>query len=120
MKEPGVERPKGINGKTAGNADNAIFFLDKIIGIGGAFLKEKIVALFDIVRYLSLINNLFLPDIGIFITSATEHILVVIYAENADWAEVIAGPALKFLFINNLGGKYLIKIVGSLRQKAFC
>src|SRR5664280_2224038 len=112
MKEPGVERPKGINGKTAGNANNEIFFLDKIIGIGSAFLKEKIVTLFDIIKYLGFVNNLFLPDIGIFITSAAEHILVVIHAENADRAEVIAGFALKFLFINNLGGKYLIKIIG--------
>ena len=95
------------------------FFLIRLVGIGRAFLKEKIVALFDIIKYFSFIKCLFLSYIGIFITSAAEHIFVVIDVENADWTEIVAGLALKFLFINNFGGQDLINIVGSLRQKAF-
>ncbi len=119
MKEPGVKRPEGINGKTAGNTDNVFFFLYKIVGIGGTFLKKKIVALFYIIRYFSFINDLFLSDIGILVTSTAEHVLIIINSEYANRAEVIARFALKLFFINNIGGKYLIEIIRSPGQKAF-
>ena len=118
MKKPGIERPERINGKTAGNADNKIFFLDKCFRIGCAFLKKKVIALFDIVDDFGFIENFFLPDIGIFVTTAAEHVFVVVDVENADRTEIVAGLALKFLFINNLRGQNLIKIIGGLGQKS--
>ena len=119
MEKPGIERPECVYRKTAGYADDAVFFPDKCCRIGSAFFKQNVISLFNIVNHFGFVENFFLADIGVFVTAASEHIFVAIDVENADRAEIIAGLALKFFFIDDVRGQNLIDVVAGLGQKSF-
>ena len=118
MKEPGIQRPEGINGKAARYADNEVFFSDKFVRVRRTLPKKKIVALFDVVENFGFIDGLFLAYIGVFVTTPAKHVFIFVDVQNTDRAVIVAGFTFKFLFINNFRGQNLVYIVRRFGDKA--
>ena len=120
MEKPGIQRPEGIDGKAAGDADDKISLFVERRRIRRALPEEDVVAPLYVVGYFLFIEIFFLADIGVFVTAAAEHVFVAVDIEHADWTEIVTGFALELPFINDFGGQNLIQVVVFFGQKAFC